>query len=364
MSTGVKKVSFSKEKGLDFFAELRRRVNSYFEVNQISPKANASMYIKSLFYMGFVGVIYTVLLSGVLGNAAVIPIYALLGVVIALGTMNIAHDALHGAYVTKSGLNRVLGFVMDLCGAISFYWKQEHTIEHHTFTNIDQHDSDLNAAVQLRLCPSAPYHSYHRFQHLYAPFLYSLNLLHWVFVSDMKRMINIIRNKHEGNKKPSAKEIMNIFPLKLLHLFAFVILPMIVLPVAWWVVILGYIAYLLAAGLMITTIFQLAHIVEDVAFPMPNEEGIIEDSFALHQLATTCNFATQSRLVNFLIGGLNFQVEHHLFPHICHIHLSKIAPIVKSTAAEYGIPYHENPTFFGALKSHFKTLKRFGQAPH
>ncbi len=360
MASFTKKISFNKEKGVDFTTALRRRVNEYFEEKKISPRANVSMKLKSFFYVGLTAFLYTLLITNVFGSIGNFFLYGFLGLSIAIGTMNIAHDALHGSYAKGSLSNRVIGLIMDVCGPSSFYWKQEHTIDHHTFTNIAEHDSDLKGPIQLRLCPNTPYHSYHRFQHLYAPFLYMLNLIHWMYSSDIKRIYNIIRNRHEPSRKPSKTEAASIFFFKSLHAFLFIALPIMILPMAWWQVCLGYGIYLCLAGLTVTVIFQLAHIVENVAFPLPSEEGKIEESFLQHQLMTTSNFAPNSKLVKFLFGGLNFQVEHHLFPHICHIHLSEIAPIVKATAEEYGLPYYENATFFGAIRSHFRTLKRFG----
>ncbi|MBS0604159.1 MAG: acyl-CoA desaturase [Verrucomicrobia bacterium] len=305
---------------------------------------------------------YALLLSGFGGPVGFFLSFVAFGFMISIGTMNISHDAQHGAYAKTNPGNRILSLLMDLFGASSFYWKKEHTIDHHTFTNIDHHDADLGVPYVLRLCPNAPRKWFHRFQHIYAPFLYAMNLIRWVYYSDTKRIWNIIklRNKAPGN--PSDMEIFLLIAFKFIHIFLFVAVPIMILPFAWWFIVLGYFTFLATAGLVLTVIFQLAHIVENVAFPLPNEEGKIDNSFLKHQLATTANFAMDSRLANFLFGGLNFQVEHHIFPHVCHTHLRKIAPIVRSTAHEFGLPYNENPTFMAAIASHFKTLKKLGRS--
>jgi linoleoyl-CoA desaturase len=358
----LKRVSFNKEEGCDFNTILKKRVSSYFTEKKRSTKANKSMLVKSLVMMGLVALNYTAILCGFTGGIGTGILFALLGFLVATGTMNIAHDALHGAYVSNPKGNRALGFLMDLFGASSFYWKKEHTVDHHTFTNIAEHDADLDVPILLRLCPKAPLRFFHRFQHWYAPLLYSLNLIHWVYVSDLKRIYNIFTNRFTGPLKPSRKETFFLCFFKVLHVCLFLVLPIIALPIPWWQVFLGYIGFLSVTGITMTVVFQLAHIVENVAFPLPNEEGKIENSFTKHQLATTSNFATKSKLVGFLFGGLNFQVEHHLFPHICHEHLKEIAPIVRQTAEEFGVPYYENPSFFAAVRSHFRTLKKLGQA--
>lgn len=319
------------------------------------------MWVKSLVMMGAVALTFGAILTGFFGGWGIFALYAGMGFLVATGTMNIAHDALHGAYTSKPWANRALGFVMDFFGASSFYWKKEHTVDHHTFTNIAEHDADLDVPFLLRLCPKAPRHFFHRFQHWYAPLLYSLNLIRWVYVSDLKRIVQIIRNRKNPSLTPPKREIFLLCFFKLLHVFVFLALPMIVLTIPWWQVLLGYLSLLATTGITMTIIFQLAHIVENVAFPLPNEMGKIDNSFSKHQLATTSNFATKNKLVGFLFGGLNFQVEHHLFPHVCHIHLKELSPIVKETAEECGLPYYENKTFFGAIRSHFRTLKRLGR---
>lgn len=363
MTSEAKKVSFLKEDGRDFTIVLRERVNQFFKDAQISSRANFTMYFKTFFYISSIALSYALMMVNLGGGIGFFLSCILLGLAISIGTMNIAHDALHGSYASNSLKNRILGFTMDLSGASSFYWRKEHTIDHHTFTNISGHDSDLGVPYVLRLCPKAPRYWFHRFQHIYAPLLYSINLIKWVYYSDFKRIYKMLRYGRNAPGNPSRIEILMTVLLKGVHIFLFLGLPILLLPFAWWVVLLGYFTFLAAAGITMTVIFQLAHIVEDVAFPLPNEEGKVENSFLKHQLATTSNFAVNSRLVNFLFGGLNFQVEHHIFPHVCHTHLKKISPIVRETAREFGLPYHENQTLFSAILSHFKTLKTLGRNP-
>jgi linoleoyl-CoA desaturase len=114
----------------------------------------------------------------------------------------------------------------------------------------------------------------------------------------------------------------------------------------------------LVAGFILSMIFQPAHVVKETTFPMPNLENEIENSWAVHELLTTANFARKNAVLNWYAGGLNFQVEHHLFPTICHIHYEALAPIVKETAEEFGLPYNEFETFSEAIKSHYDMLKR------
>lgn len=362
MATDTRKISFNKEEGRDFSTVLRERVTLFFKERNLSPKAHFPMIAKSVFLIGISLLAYLLLLLTCTGVISLFVFNLFLGFSTSIGAMNIAHDALHGAYVSNTPVNRLLGLSMDLCGTSSFYWRKEHTIDHHTFTNIAEHDADLSVPVVLRLCPQAPRFWFHRFQHLYAPFLYCLNLIHWIYFSDVKRILNrVFLKSAPGPGRPSWLEVFLMLLFKGIHLLLFLILPLLLLPFSWWIITLAYLSLLAMGGMTLTIIFQLAHIVENVAFPLPDEEGKMENSFIQHQFQTTSNFATKNWLVNFLFGGLNFQVEHHIFPHICHMHLRKISPIVQSTAKEFGISYNENPSFFAAILSHFRTLKRLGK---
>lgn len=365
MVSSVNKISFKKEEKGDFISTLRDRVNGYLNENKISSRADFSMYLKtSIFFLTVVSIL--TLICFFQNNSYIyLTLCILLGFFISTGTMNVVHDALHGAYLSSPKKNRVLGFLMDFIGVSSFYWKKEHTVDHHTFTNIKDFDADLDVPFILRLSPESKKIAIHKYQHIYAPFLYCLNFLHWAYVSDFKRIFRIFFIKSKD--KPSVKEASFLVFFKLMHIALFVVWPLITFNNSWYVILLGYGFYLFSASLTMTTIFQLAHIVENVSFPSPSQDGKMINSFARHQLATTSNFATDSKIVDFLFGGLNFQVEHHLFPLICHVHLKKIAPIVEKTAKEFGLEYHKNKTFFQAVVSHFRTLKRLGtpeKVPH
>ncbi len=361
MGEKSKKISFDREETGDFHTVLKKRVNLYFKENNLSPKSNVWMILKTFSLAGVVAFFYALLLSGFGGLLGVFAIFSFLGFLIAIAGMNIAHDALHGSYLSSPRGNRLIGLVMDFVGGSSFYWRKEHTVDHHTYTNIAEHDADLNTPLLLRLCPQTPRNKLHGFQHLYAPLLYSLNLLRWIYFSDFRRLYRFFIKKDAQSSFITIPEAITLVAFKIINITTFLIIPMLVLPMPPWQVFLAYLGFVSATGLTMTVIFQLAHIVEDVAFPLPNEEGRIENSFAKHQLMTTSNFGTRSRLCCFLFGGLNFQIEHHIFPYVCHIHLPKIAPIVKATAKEFGLPYYENGSFFGAIRSHFRTLRKFGK---
>lgn len=243
-------------------------------------------------------------------------------------------------------------------GANPYMWNITHNIVHHTYTNISGHDEDLEIAPGLiRLSNDTVANRLHRYQHWYAFALYSLASLSWVFRKDFKKFfqpkIGQVINKH-----PKI-EYFNLFFYKALYLCIFILLPMVLINAPWWHIVLGFLIMHLAQGFTMGLVFQLAHVVEGTDFPLPNPSGNMEETWVEHQMHTTANFAGNNVFAGFFLGGLNRQIEHHLFPKICHIHYSEIGKIVKQTAAEFGIPYIESPTFSAALRSHFRMLKRF-----
>lgn len=360
MEQQAQKIVFEKEQSCDFFTVLKERVHSLVQTKNLGPKAKLRGHLKTTFFISLCIMFYIFILKAHLSPLAFILCFALYGVVAALSVMNISHDALHNAYGSNAKFNRALGFFGDFFGPSSFFWRKEHTIDHHIFTNIHEHDADLGTTSLLRLCPNQPLRKIHRFQLFYAPILYCFNLIHWIFKSDFKRLYKLYILHNKKLPKPTPFELFMFFFFKSLHVVAFLLIPYHLHQFSFLFVLGSYLTFLGMIGLSLTTIFQLAHIVENVTFPLPNQDGKIMNTFARHQLATTSNFGISSRITRFLFGGLNFQVEHHLFPHLYHGYLHLIAPIVQKTAAEFNVPYHVQSSLASAIGSHFKTLYRLG----
>lgn len=353
----VNKLKFSKSKS-PFFATIRNRVDQYFIDEKLSKHANWLMWLKALFFLSGFFITYFVILADVLNVYAMISLALLLGVFSAFVGFNICHDAIHGSYSPNKHINSLFSYLFHFVGANPYMWNLTHNIVHHTYTNISGHDEDLEIAPGLiRLSTDVPVNRLHRYQHWYAFALYSLASISWVFRKDFKkffqRQIGQILNKH-----PKI-EYFNLFFFKALYLLLFIGVPIMLIDGPWWHVIIGFLVMHAAQGFTMGLVFQLAHVVEGTDFPLPDSSGNIEEAWAEHQMRTTANFAGNSALAAFFLGGLNRQIEHHLFPKVCHIHYTKIGKIVKQTANEFGIPYIENPTFLSALRSHFRMLKRF-----
>lgn len=354
--TSTKKVKFQKSiAGNDFYAVLKTRVDHYFTKNRLSTNADWKVHSKILLfftlYFLLIGVIYSNALSGI----SLILSYTFLGFVTSLICVNFCHDVIHGAYFASPRLTKLLGYVYDINGLSSYMWKITHNLKHHTFTNIPGFDDDIDKAILLRLSPKDDLYAFHKYQQIYAFFLYFLTSLNWAYYADCKTLYEEIQKKNVP-----LQELILFLLLKSVNLLLFLILPMLLLSAPAWQIFLGFICMHLVGGFMSAVIFQLAHVIENVSFPVPDQEGKIANRWAIHEMHTTSNFATNNPFWAWLIGGLNHQVEHHLFPYICHTHYPKISKIVRETAKEYHVPYHEQPTFTAALKSHFRTLKKFG----
>jgi linoleoyl-CoA desaturase len=270
------------------------------------------------------------------------------------------HDAAHGAFSKKKIVNSFFASTMFILGSNVLNWKIQHNLLHHTYTNIYGYDQDISTKAAIRLCDHAPLKKYHRFQFIYAFLLYGLMTISKLF-SDLTQLLEFNRSGiTKAQKRNERKEIIVLILSKIVYFATLLVFPMLFSSFSWWQVIIGFLLMHLTAGIIMSVIFQMAHVVEGAEQPLPDENGIIHHDWLVHQLRTTADFAPNNVILNWYVGGLNFQVEHHLFSNICHIHYRKIAPIVRQTAEEFGLEYNVKPTFMKALKSHVNRLKELG----
>lgn len=343
-----------------FVTTLRSRVDQYFIENNLSKKYNRAMVVKTLIMLGayIIPFIYYTIYNP--------PFYIslILWTIMAFGMagigMCIMHDANHGAYSTNYNVNKWLGYTINLAGAFAFNWKIQHNVLHHTYTNITHYDDDIDDKTILKLSPHTKAKWYHRYQHIYAFVFYAIATLYWFIAKDF---IQYQRYINEGlNKNTESENRLVFFKLivsKLVYLFVILLLPTWFFDVPISKTVACFVYMHLLSSLILTTIFQLAHTIEGTAHPLPNQDLIIEKDWAIHQMYTTANFCQRNRLITWFVGGLNYQIEHHLFPNICHVHYPQIAYIVKNTANEFSVPYLEFKTFKDVFSAHIKALKKF-----
>ncbi len=340
-----------------FFKELRQRVDDYFESTGTSKFANPEMVVKSVILIG--GYLACIALQIVFlpPTGWSFALYVLTGFFMAGIGMSVMHDANHGAYSSNENVNRWVGYSLNLVGGTVSNWKTQHNVLHHTYTNIAGLDEDIDTKLALKLSPHGKVRKVHRYQWIYAFFLYTILTLYWSLLKDL---VQFFHYKREGmNKRPAGKNLVWLAKttgIKVCYFAAFIGVP-VYLGMPLWQGITGFLLMNAVSGWILAVVFQLAHAVPDAYFPQPDEKGLIPYSWAEHQLRTTMNFATKNKWLSWYVGGLNFQVEHHLFTKICHVHYPEISKIVKSTAIEYGVPYFEKATFGEAMLEHIKFLR-------
>ncbi len=356
------KSKFKSDRDNEFFILLRKRVKQYFETNELSRFGNTNMVIKTIFMFLLYLTPYFFLISGISSSPAfVIFMYALMGLGSAGLGLNVMHDANHGAYSKKRWINKLLGYSMDLIGSSAELWKIQHNVLHHTYTNVHGADEDIDTPAIIRLSPYSKRYWIHKYQFLYVWFFYGISTLSWVLFKDFRQIIKYKRTGLIKGRKNFNKILTQLILWKLIYIGYVVAIPAIVLPVSFWLILLSFVIMHFITGMVLSLIFQTAHVMPDCEFTIPDEKGIIEKNWAVHEILTTSNYAPSSRVFSWLIGGLNYQIEHHLFSNICHVHYKKISSIVASTAKEFGLPYHVQKNFLIALRDHTKMLYKLGR---
>jgi linoleoyl-CoA desaturase len=349
----------------DFVSTLNKRVNEYFKTNRVEKQGNSEMVIKTIFMFTLYLAPYALIIFNVVSGYALLSLLVLImGLGLAGIGLSVMHDANHGAYSKRTWVNTLIGYSMNFIGANTFNWKIQHNVLHHSFTNVHEEDEDISPRGALRLSPHSEWKKAHKYQFIYAWFLYGLMTIVWLLIKDFTRLHRYhktgLAKSHNANV---TKEWMILLGTKVLYIGYIFILPLVLTPLLWWQIGLGIFAMHYIAGFILAIIFQPAHVIEGTEYPLPDENRTLENNWAVHQLLTTTNFGNSSRWFSWYVGGLNFQIEHHLFPSICHVHYRKIACIVKSTAQEFGLPYKSSRTFVGALISHGRLLKQLGKHP-
>lgn len=351
------KITFNNSSS-PFFEALKTRVDNYFSSNDIRPSGNVRLYAKTII-LGITAIsFYTILVFLTPPVWVSIAICLLFGLNLAAIGFNVMHDGAHGSFSRKKWVNELMAYSLNAMGGNSFIWKNKHNVNHHTYTNIEGMDDDIDIQPWIRVHDEQPKYWFHRFQHIYWVFLYGATYLLWVFVKDFSKYFS---GKIAGTnfRKMNSKEHSFFWLSKVFYVSVFIGFP--IYQVGLAETLIGYSIIAFVCGLMISVVFQLAHVVEDVQFPVTvGDTNKMANEWAVHQVLTTANFATKSKSVSWFVGGLNFQVEHHLFPKISHIHYPQISKLVKETCTQFNISYNEYPTVLSALRSHVGHLKHVG----
>lgn len=353
----VPKFSPPKE---NFARELRREVEYYFQSQNISKFGGKKILIKSILLIIAFIFTYSLLLLHSINFSYKILLSILLGILTSLIGFNIMHDGAHHTFSTKKWLNSMAGYTLNFLGANVFIWKTKHNLIHHTYTNIPKADDDIDAGIFIFLTPNKKKYWFHKFQHIYFPVVYAFLYFYWIFFSDFQKYV-YKKIALTNLTTFTTKEKIIFWSSKLFYAGVFILLPALLIGIKKWLLL--FLIYGFTTGLLLSIVFQLAHIVEETEFPEPNAHNIIEDEWMKHQLKTTANFSMKSKIITWLLGGLNYQIEHHLFPSISHIHYPNISQIVQSLCIQFNIPYYAHPNMLVALHSHYKKLKHLSYFP-
>jgi len=357
---GPKGVKFGTHNELQ--AALKQRVDEFFVTTGRSRRDVPQMYLKTAILLASFVALYVLLVFVAAATWwQAVPLAILLGLATGAIGFNIQHDGSHQAYSERPWVNKLTGLTLELIGGSSYLWHWKHVVYHHTYVNITGHDTDIDLGMLGRLTPHQKWYPFHRWQHLYIWPLYGLMAIKWQLFDDFR---DALSGRMGGHKfpRPWGRDLVTFVAGKLVFFTLAFGIPLLFHPP--WVVLLFYGIAAATAGIVLSVVFQLAHCVEGAEFPMPDEATArIEHAWAVHQAETTVDFARRSRVVAWLLGGLNFQIEHHLLPRVCHVNFPALSNIVEETCHEFGVEYEEHDSFCAGVASHYRWLRTMGRSP-
>lgn len=343
----------------DFYRTLRQRVDEYFRSTGRRQRDCPQMYLKTAVVLAWFAASYMGLVFFAAAWWQGLILAASLGLSMAAIGFNVQHDAGHHAYSRRPWINRLMALTLDMLGGSSYVWDRKHNSIHHSFANITGHDDDINIGPFGRLSPHQPRRKLHRWQHFYLWALYGLLPIKWQLFDDFRDVV-MCKSGTYFLARPKGWNLASFIGGKVVFFTLALVVPLLLH--SPWVVLLFYAAATFVQGVAMSVVFQLAHCVEEAEFPMPvGDTGRMETAWAVHQVETTVNFGRGSRLLCWYVGGLNFQIEHHLFPRICHLNYPAISPLVEQTCQEFGVRYTAHETLGGCIASHYRWLRRMAQ---
>jgi linoleoyl-CoA desaturase len=367
MSTSANIVEKSPTRSLRFTEQrnfrktLYERVNAYLRDNHIPARDVPAMYLKSAIVLAWWLVTYLLLLLGHFPPLVNVILCLVWAMAIASVGFNVMHDANHGGYSDNPRRNKLISLSAEMLGMSGFRWRTKHNVWHHTYPNIAGFDDDVETYGLMRLTPRAAWKPLYKGQAWYFPLVYSMI----AFDFFMRDYLMVLFGKSDANHvypKMNAADKATFWAGKLFYIVIMFGIPLLVFP--WWQILIGFFFVMLMVGLVMSVFFQLAHINGDAAFPEPvGNPAHIDNEWAVHQVEATVDFAPHNWLVNFYSGGLNYQIEHHLLPHVCHLNYPRLAPIVKATCEEFGVRYTCYATWREALANHWREVRLLGQTP-
>jgi linoleoyl-CoA desaturase len=355
--TPIRSLRFTRQR--DFRKTLNERVDAYLRDNHLPARDVPAMYWKTAVVLAWWLVTYLLLILGHFPGWANLVLCLVWAFAIASVGFNVMHDANHGGYSDHPMVNKIVSLSAEMLGMSGFRWRTKHNVWHHTYTNIAGFDDDVETFGLMRLTPRLPWKPFYRAQAWYYPLIYSMIAFDFILRDFMMALFGKSDANHVYPKMSVSDKVI-FWGGKIFYFLIVIVIPLQVFP--WWQVLIGFVLMMLTVGMIMAVVFQLAHINGDVEFPEPvGSPQHIDNEWAVHQVETTADFAPTNWLLNFYVGGLNYQIEHHLLPHVCHLNYPRLAPIVKATCAEFGIRYTCYSTWREAFTCHLRELQALGQ---
>jgi linoleoyl-CoA desaturase len=349
---------FSRERL--FQQDLQARVEDRLATLSRSKYGGLRIYAKTALLLAWAGASYW----GLLASAhwwQMLPLAVSMGLALAAIGFNISHDGNHGAFSSSRLVNRFMGGMHDVLGVSSYVWRWKHNVFHHSYPNVHGLDDDIDLGALCRMSHHQRHFPHQRLQHLYMWVLYGLIVPKWQFYDDF---VSVARGRVGDHSfpRPRGTELAVFVLGKLAFLAWAFLIPVLFHPLLVVMLVYGFVA--LVQGVTLSVVFQLAHSNEEThSFSAEDAGAVAGREWAVHQVETTANFARRNRLLTWYVGGLNHQIEHHLFPRISHVHLPAIADVVEQACRDHGIRYNDHPTFRSAVASHFGWLRDMGRPP-
>ncbi len=360
----TKSIQYVKSQNANrFLTALRGRVNNYFTERHLTKKATPFVVFKVVILLSAFLIFYLLMISNKYNGITTLLFAILCGLSSVLIIFNVAHDASHNTLFKSKRLNKMLSYSFNLVGSNRYMWNITHDKIHHTYPNVMDIDADLNQSKPLfRICPAMQWRPIHRYQHIYAPFVYLFYIFFLIWIKDFQDF-KIIPKKDSPllDMKHSKKEIGILYFSKMLYLLYVIVLPILILSYVWWQILLGYLLVTACMSVLLCSVMLPLHVHEYATFGVVSKSSKIHKSWVVHTLENTTDFLAESKVANFFFGGLNAHVIHHLCPGICHIHSDKLSSILRKTITDYNMEYR-NLSMWKGIRSHFKLLKKLGRS--
>jgi linoleoyl-CoA desaturase len=355
--SAIRKLDFDNNK--EFQIELRRRVDEHFQSTGRRRRGCWQMYLKTSIILACSATSYALLVFMAQDLWQGLVLVAALALCVAAIGFNIQHDGGHRAYSSRQWVNRLMAWTMDLIGGSSGRWRWKHTVIHHRYVNITGYDGDIEIGLLGRFSPYQTRRWWHRWQHLYLWFFYGLMAIEMQLFDDFQYVISG-RLGRLRVPRPRGWEVVTFILGKSLFFTWALVIPMLLHPV--WIVLFYYTVGAVLLGVVLVLVFITPHLTDKADFPQPREDtGRMGNSWAVHQVLVTVNFAPKSRILTWLLGGLNYHKEHHLFPTVCHVNYPRISTIVEETCRQFDVPYKVHASFFSGIAAHYRWLRRMGK---